>query len=99
ILTEIVNPSEVMQESYRLVTITTRDGRTLAGNVRAEDERQVTLRSVGQDTVVASADIVSRETAAISLMPEGLLRSLATDEVRDLLAYLRSERQVAPGKP
>jgi hypothetical protein len=32
-------------------------------------------------------------------MPEGLLRSLATDEVRDLLAYLRSERQVAAGKP
>jgi putative heme-binding domain-containing protein len=99
ILTEIINPSEVMQESYRLVTIATRDGRTLAGNVRAEDERQVTLRSVGQDTVVARADIVSRDTAAISLMPEGLLRSLATDEVRDLLAYLRSERQVAPGQP
>jgi putative heme-binding domain-containing protein len=99
ILTEIINPSEVMQESYRLVTITTRDGRTLAGNVRAEDERQVTLRSVGQDTVVARADIVSRDTAAISLMPEGLLRSLASDEVRDLLLYLRSERQVAPGKP
>ena len=99
ILTEIINPSEVMQESYRLVTITTRDGRTLAGNVRAEDERQVTLRSVGQDTVVARADIVSRDTAATSLMPEGLLRSLATDEVRDLLAYLRSERQVVPGTP
>jgi putative heme-binding domain-containing protein len=99
ILTEIINPSEVMQESYRLVTIATRDGRTLAGNVRAEDERQVTLRSVGEDTVVARADIVSRDTAAISLMPEGLLRSLATDEVRDLLAYLRSERQVAAGKP
>ena len=99
ILTEIINPSEVMQESYRLVTLTTRDGRTLAGNVRAEDERQVTLRSVGQDTVVARADILSRDTAAISLMPEGLLRSLATDEVRDLLAYLRSERQVATGRP
>ena len=99
ILTEIINPSEVMQESYRLVTITTRDGRTLAGNVRAEDERQVTLRSVGQDTVVARADIVSRDTAQVSLMPEGLLRSLATDEVRDLLAYLRRDRPLAAGRP
>ena len=99
ILTEIINPSEVMQDSYRLVTLTTRDGRTLAGNLRAEDERQVTLRSVGQDTVVARADIVSRDTAASSLMPEGLLRSLATDEVRDLLAYLRRERQVPAAKP
>jgi hypothetical protein len=32
-------------------------------------------------------------------MPEGLLRSLATDEVRDLLAYLRRERQVPAAKP
>ncbi len=99
ILTEIINPSEVMQESYRLVTISTRDGRTLAGNVRAEDERQVTLRSVGQDTVVARGDIVSRDTAQVSLMPEGLLRSLATDEVRDLLAYLRRERPLPAGRP
>ena len=94
ILTEIINPGEVMQESYQLVTVTTRDGRTLAGNVAVEDERQLTLRMVGQDTVVAKSEILSREKSPVSLMPEGLLKTLATDEVRDLIAYLRTTSQV-----
>ena len=94
ILTEIVNPSEVMQEGYHLVTISTRDGRTLAGNVVAEDEQQVTLRLIGQDTVVAKSDILAREKSAISMMPEGLLKTLSQDEVRDLIAYLRTTQQV-----
>ena len=94
ILTEIINPSEVMQESYQLVTVTTRDGRTLSGNVAAEDDRQLTLRLVGQDTTIAKSEIVSRENSPVSLMPEGLLKTLANDEVRDLLAYLRTTSQV-----
>ena len=99
ILTEIINPSEVMLESYQLVTITTRDGRTLAGNAATEDNQQLTLRLVGQDTVIAKADILSREKSPISMMPEGLLKSLSNDEVRDLIAYLRTTSQVPLPKP
>ena len=33
------------------------------------------------------------------MMPEGLFKSLATDEVRDLLAYLRTTAQVPSPKP
>jgi putative heme-binding domain-containing protein len=94
ILTEILNPSEVIQVGYHLVTITTRDGRTLAGNVAAEDDQQVTLRLIGQDTVVAKSEIASRETSNVSMMPEGLLKTLSQEEVRDLIAYLRTSQQV-----
>jgi putative membrane-bound dehydrogenase-like protein len=99
ILNQIVNPSEVMNEAYQLVTVATRDGRTLAGNVAAEDERQLTLRLVGQDTTIAKSDIVSREKSPVSLMPEGLLKSLSNDEVRDLIAYLRTTSQVPLPQP
>ncbi|WP_414660742.1 PVC-type heme-binding CxxCH protein [Horticoccus sp. 23ND18S-11] len=99
ILTEIINPSEVMQESYQLVTVTTRDGRTLAGNAAAEDAQQLTLRLIGQDTVIAKSEILSREKSAISMMPEGLLKTLTTEEVRDLLAYLKTTQQVPLPKP
>ncbi len=94
ILTEIINPSEVMQESYQLVTVTTRDGRTLAGNAAAEDAQQLTLRLIGQDTVIAKSEILSREKSPLSMMPEGLLKTLSTEEVRDLIAYLRTTSQV-----
>jgi putative heme-binding domain-containing protein len=94
ILTEIINPSEVMQESYQLVIVTTRDGRTLSGIVAGEDTQQLTLRLVGQDTVIAKAEIMSREKSPISMMPEGMLKALTNDEVRDLIAYLRTTAQV-----
>ena len=94
ILGEIINPSEVIQEGYHLVTLTLRDGRTLSGNIAAENERQVVLRTVGQETPVAKSDILSREVSPVSMMPEGLLKTLPHDDVRDLIAYLRTTRQV-----
>jgi putative heme-binding domain-containing protein len=99
ILTEIINPSEVIQEGYQLITLTTRDGRTLAGNLVAEDEQQVTLRMIGQDSVVVKSEILAREKLPVSMMPEGLLKMLSPDEVRDLIGYLRTTQQVPLAKP
>ncbi len=99
ILSQILNPSEVMQESYQLVIVTTRDGRTLSGTVAAEDNQQLTLRLVGQDSIVTKSEILSREKSPISMMPEGLLKTLKDDEVRDLIAYLRTTAQVPLLKP
>lgn len=94
ILSQIINPSEVMQESYQLVIVTTRNGRTLSGMVAAEDDQQLTLRLAGQDIIVAKSEIQSREKSTVSMMPEGLLKTLKDDEVRDLIAYLRTTAQV-----
>jgi putative heme-binding domain-containing protein len=59
------------------------------GNVIAEDDRQVTLRVVGQEPLVlAKADVQSREVSGASLMPDGLLRGLSDEEVVALFAYL-----------
>lgn len=91
ILSNVLNPSEEIQDDYRMVVITTRDGRTWSGNVIGENERQVTLRVVGQDAVVVNkSDIQSRETTDVSMMPPGLFDMLRDDEVLDLVAYLRA---------
>lgn len=90
LLSNILVPSGVIQDDYKLVVITTRDGRTYAGNIAAETPRQVTLRVVGQDEVLISkADIQSRETTEVSMMPEGLLEGLSEQQVVDLVGYLR----------
>jgi putative heme-binding domain-containing protein len=89
LLGNILNPSEVIQDDYRLVVVSMRDGRTHMGNVIAEDDRQVTLRVVGQEPLVlAKADVQSREVSGASLMPDGLLRGLSDEEVVALFAYL-----------
>ena len=71
-----------------MVMITTRDGQTLAGNVVTENERQLTLRIVGQEVNLTKSEIQSREISSVSMMPEGLLRNLSDEETIDLMGYL-----------
>jgi putative heme-binding domain-containing protein len=90
LLLNVLNPNAEVPDAYKMVLITTRDGRTLAGNVIAETEKQVTLRMVGRDAMMISkSDIQSRETTEVSMMPPGLFDSLTDREVVDLVGYLR----------
>lgn len=97
LLTNLLDPGAVIQDAYRMVIVTMRDGRTHIGNVAVENDRQLTLRVAGGDPVVLEkAQIQSRETSDVSLMPEGLLDTLTDEEVVALVAYLRTAEQVPP---
>jgi len=95
ILSNILEPSGVIQDAYKMVIVTTRDGRTYAGNVSAEDERSLMLRVVGQEdgVVIAKSQIQSREVTPVSLMPEGLLGTMTNAEVVELIGYLRTQQE------
>jgi putative membrane-bound dehydrogenase-like protein len=93
LLSNLIEPSSEIQDDYKMVVITSRDGRTYSGNVIAENDRQLTMRVIGQDQLVLNkSDIQSREVAATSLMPERLLETLTDKEVADLIGYLRSTK-------
>lgn len=91
LLFNVLNPSGEIQDDYKLVVVTTRDGRTYSGNIISENDRQVTMRIVGQDAVkINKSDIQSREVMPTSLMPVGLFDSLTETEVLDLVKYMRT---------
>ena len=95
LLGNILDPSGEIQDDYKMVVVTTRDGRTYVGNVAKETDRQLTLRVVGQDAVVVNkSDIQSREVTPTSMMPTGLLEPLSDREVLDLVGYLRTRESV-----
>jgi putative heme-binding domain-containing protein len=95
LLSNVLNPSDEIQEDYKMVVVTTRDGRTYSGNVASENERQITMRIVGQDAVaINKSDIQSREETPVSMMPPGLFETLNDEQVLDLVAYLTSTEQV-----
>nr|WP_295925229.1 PVC-type heme-binding CxxCH protein [uncultured Dyadobacter sp.] len=99
LLGNILDPSGEIQDDYKMVVITTRDGRTYVGNVAKETDRQLTLRIVGQDAVaINKSDIQTREVTPSSMMPTGLLDNLSEKEVTELIAYLRTTAQVPLGK-
>ena len=90
----IVDPSAVVDAAYYLNTLTLKDGRVLSGIVGAQTGQTLTLRAIGQETVIDKQDIKSRQTLPISLMPEGLLQAFTPEQQRDLLAYLMGNAQV-----
>jgi len=102
LLSNVVTPSAVIQEAYRMQVVLTDDGRVFAGIPVHEDERSLTLRvaNASEPLVLPKSRIASREIAESSLMPEGLLNPLSDAEVLDLFAYLQGREQVPlPDEP
>ncbi len=90
-LLHIVNPSAEIREGYENHVVVTESGRTLTGIITEKDARVLVLRTAdGQKVVLPREDVAEMSPAGVSLMPEGLLQSLSEQEVRDLMAYLRS---------
>lgn len=95
LLFNVLNPSGEIQDDYKMVVVTTRDGQTYSGNVIRENDRQLTLRVVGQEPVVITKSTVqSREVTPVSMMPSGLFDSLTEGEILDLVAYLRTSEPI-----
>ena len=96
LLSNVINPNGEVQDDYKLVIVTTNDGRTYAGNVVGENDRQIRLRVVGQEDaiVINQSNIQSRIVTPNSMMPEGLLSLLSDQEVLDLVAFLRTNERL-----
>ena len=91
LLFNVLDPNAEVQDAYKMVVVTTRDGRTYSGNVIAETDRQLTLRVARGDPVgISTSDIQSRETTAVSMMPPGLFDTLEPKDVIDLVGFLRT---------
>jgi putative membrane-bound dehydrogenase-like protein len=91
ILINIVNPSAEIREGFETYLVVTEDGRTVTGFLFDRDNRVVVLRGAdGQNITIPRDKIEAMVRQKKSLMPEGLLKTLAAQQVRDLFAYLKS---------
>ena len=76
--------------------VVTDDGRVYSGIPASENERQLRLRVANRENPVTinKSQIESRDIAPVSMMPDGILKTLKDSEVLDLFAYLQSLKQV-----
>lgn len=95
LLTNMIEPDAEVQDDYKMVVVTLRDGRTYLGNVASETPRQLIIRVVGQDQVMINkSEIQSREETPNSMMPTGLLNNLTDQELLDLVSFLRLQQEI-----
>ncbi len=91
LLLHILVPNYEVLPAYQAILIQTKDGRSISGRLLAETENSITLRTAfGTDESILRTNITSLENSGLSLMPEGLERSMTKDELRNLIAFLKA---------
>ena len=92
LITEIVDPSKVIEPKYRLWRFVMDTGRTLDGLIVEEKaDSLIVVKNQAEPPVILKKDAIEFKTELkLSLMPEGLLNRMNREDILDLLAYLRS---------
>ena len=95
ILGNVMDPSATVPAAWRVSAVLLADGRALVGVVTRPDDRTVNVRTADAEIAVPADDILEVAPGEASLMPEGLFTTLDEGQVRDLVAYLRTDRPVS----
>jgi len=99
ILLNSVDPSYDVPDAYKTVSVLTVDGRVVNGVLAEEDATRIVLKTAEQPRVViAKEDIEHRRVSPKSMMPDGQLDQMESQQVLDLIKYLRTTEQVEMAK-
>ena len=93
-LENILDPSGIVPQNYRMSVVRLKDGRILTGVPGLQRGRTISLQTPKEKLVLDQRLIVEVKPTALSLMPDGLLGQLKSAQVRDLISYLMSPGQV-----
>jgi putative heme-binding domain-containing protein len=92
LLESILWPTSTFAQGYEPYIVATADGRVLGGLIARRDADVLILRDAsGAETRLRRDEVEDLRRSETSLMPEGLGRALTREELRDLLAFLRSQ--------
>ena len=97
IVESIVQPSKVISDQYKSVTLATQDGKVYGGMPIVSDGPNLVLLLSDRTkvTIPPKAEIEEQKASTTSVMPEGLLNPLSYQEIADLLALFDSMPRVA----
>ena len=89
----IVYPSASFVRSYESIQVMTDDGRAISGLIANEDAESITLTTgIDQRVRVQRDEIEAIRPSPVSIMPAGLDQQLSSQELADLIRFLKTER-------
>ncbi len=99
LLLHILDPNREVAPNCVNYNVVTTDGRTISGIIASESATALTLkRALGVTEVVPRGQIEAFASSGLSLMPEGLEKELTTQDLADLMAFVKSI-QHSPASP
>jgi putative heme-binding domain-containing protein len=86
----IVLPSKAISDQYGSQQVLTSDGKSLVGRVVEIDNKVhvYTIDANAKPIVLAKEDVEQMTVSKVSQMPEGLIDTLSSEELKDLMAYI-----------
>ena len=100
LLIDILEPSKAIDNNYVSYSIITADGQTLVGIIAAETASSITLKMPENKTVsLLRSEIEELRSNGISLMPDGLERGLAKQDMADLISFIKNWRYLESALP
>ncbi len=89
VLKDITQPSAAINPEHIAYNLELKDGETVNGVILSDTPEQLVLgQATGKSLTIPKNKIASMRASSISLMPEGLLKGLSSQQQRDLLTFL-----------
>jgi len=93
LLQDILNPNASIDANYVNYIVTTKSGKEITGIIATESASSITLRRAEVQTdLVLRQDIDELRSTGVSLMPEGLEKTITLEQMADLLSFLKNWR-------
>ncbi len=91
LLESLVDPQKVIAPGFGMISLTLKNGDSVAGSLYKEKDDTLQLRDAeGKTTTIKTADVASR-SPVVSTMPP-MFALLNKTEIRDLVAFLKSRK-------
>lgn len=91
VLRDISQPSAAINPDHLTQIVLTTDGLVRTGTVRTEGDRLIISDAEGKESIIARSDVEEMQPSELSIMPEGIPKSLGPERLRDLLTFLLVE--------
>jgi putative heme-binding domain-containing protein len=100
LLESILFPSLSFVRSYEPMSITTQDGKTINGVIKEENAQGYVIATGPDQTLrLARGDVDDIQPSKVSIMPAGLDKQLAPQDLGDLVAFLKNPTDAHKAKP
>jgi putative heme-binding domain-containing protein len=92
---DIVEPSAAINPDHIAYNVTLEDGEVETGVLLKNNREEVVIgQSTGQSLTIPKAKVASMKASAVSVMPEGLLKGLDTQQQKDLMTFLLTKQSL-----